>query len=293
MAETLVSLGVEVLAIDADPQRVKDFAEILPVVRQADGSSQNALRQLGIEQFDAAVVAIGTGIEASILTTSALVDVGVPNVWAKAITTEHGRILERVGAHLVVDPEKQMGEWVAHAVTGAVVDYFALDEGFVIAELEAPPRFVAKTLEEAAIRQTHGVTVVCIKPPGRPFIFATARPRSRSGICSSSQEWPPRSMHASPRSHQIEVVRAGVATGLPPGVPHGFERSGTTEAGSVLAPHNTTPTRFVSVRRGRQPPAMIAARGAAVAGSTTNRSRSQRASCATRSSSSDTMRLVA
>jgi len=174
LAETLVSLGVEVLAIDADPQRVNDFAEILPAVRQADGSSQNALRQLGIEQFDAAVVAIGTGIEASILTTAALVDVGVPKVWAKAITTEHGRILERVGAHHVVFPEKQMGERVAHAVTGAVIDYFALDEGFVIAELEAPPRFVGRTLEEAAIRQTHGVTVVCIKPAGRPFTYATA-----------------------------------------------------------------------------------------------------------------------
>lgn len=174
LAETLVGLGVEVLAIDADPQLVNDFAEILPTVRRADGSSQNALRQLGIEQFDAAVVAIGTGIEASILTTAALVDVGVPTVWAKAITAEHGRILERVGAHHVVFPEKQMGERVAHAVTGAVVDYFTLDEGFVIAELEAPAQFVGRTLQDAAIRQKHGVTVVCIKPTGKPFTYATA-----------------------------------------------------------------------------------------------------------------------
>ncbi len=174
LAETLVGLGVDVLAIDTDAQRVNDYAEILPAVRQADGSSQNALRQLGIEHFDAAVVAIGTGIEASILTTSALVDVGVPTVWAKAITAEHGRILERVGAHHVVFPEKQMGERVAHAVTGAVVDYFVLDEGFVIAELEAPSRFVGRTLEDAAIRQRHGVTVVCVKPSGERFTYATA-----------------------------------------------------------------------------------------------------------------------
>jgi trk system potassium uptake protein TrkA len=174
LAETLVRLGVEVLAIDADDQLVNEFAEILPAVRQADGTSQSALRQLGIEQFDAAVVAIGTGIEASILTTAALVDVGVPTVWAKAITAEHGRILERVGAHHVVFPEKQMGERVAHAVTGAVVDYFPLDEGFVIAELEAPARFVGRTLEDTAIRRTHGVTVVCVKPAGRGFTYATA-----------------------------------------------------------------------------------------------------------------------
>lgn len=174
LAETLVHLGVEVMAIDADQKRVNEFADRLPAVRQGDATNQAALRQLGIDQFDAAVVAIGTGIEASILTTSALVDVGVTNVWAKAITAEHGRILERVGAHHVVFPERQMGERVAHAVTGAVVDYFALDEGFVIAELEAPLRFVGKTLEEAAIRRTHGVTVVCIKPAGKPFTYATA-----------------------------------------------------------------------------------------------------------------------
>jgi len=101
LAQTLVGLGVDVLAVDADPVRVNEFAEILPAVRQADASHQNALRQLGVDQFDAAVVAIGTGIEASILTTAALVDVGVPNVWAKAITAEHGRILERVGACLL------------------------------------------------------------------------------------------------------------------------------------------------------------------------------------------------
>ena len=174
LAETLVGLGVDVLAIDTDASRVNEFAEILPSVRQADGSNQNALRQLGIEQFDAAVVAIGTGIEASILTTAALVDVGVPNVWAKAITSEHGRILERVGAHHVVFPEKQMGERVAHAVTGAVVDYFALDDDFVIAELEAPASLVGSTLAEAAIRQKHGVTVVSVKPAGKSFTHATA-----------------------------------------------------------------------------------------------------------------------
>ncbi len=174
LARTLVELGVDVLAVDTNPDRVAEFADQLPAVRRADATSQTALRQLGIDQFDAAVVAIGTGIEGSILTTSALVDVGVPSVWAKAITAEHGKILERVGAHHVVFPERQMGERVAHAVTGAVVDYFALDDGFVIAELEAPARFVGQTLEQSGIRQAHGVTVVCIKPAGKPFTYATA-----------------------------------------------------------------------------------------------------------------------
>lgn len=174
LASTLTELGVEVLAVDTDVDLVNAWADTLTHVRVADGSSATALQQLGIEHFDAAVVAIGTGIEASILSTAALVDAGVPTIWAKAITLEHGRILERVGAHHVVFPEKEMGERVAHAVTGEVVDYFKLDEGFVIAELQAPGKLVGKTLIESGTRRDFNVTVVCVKPVGSSFTYATA-----------------------------------------------------------------------------------------------------------------------
>lgn len=128
-------------------------------------------------EFDAAVAAIGTGIEASVLSTAALYDVGGdndgPTIWAKAITSEHGRILERVGADHVIFPEREMGERVAHAISGQVLDYFELDEGFALAELEAPQSMLGRSLGEAGIRQRYGVTVVCIKPAGRHFTYAT------------------------------------------------------------------------------------------------------------------------
>ncbi|MFV0524484.1 MAG: potassium channel family protein [Acidimicrobiales bacterium] len=174
LASTLVDMELEVMAIDTDQLLVNQWADRLTHVRVADGTSAAALGQIGASGFDVAVVAIGTDIEASILSVSALADIGVHNIWAKAITSEHGRILERVGAHHVVYPEAQMGQRVAHAVSGQVLDYFILDEGFVLAELNAPPDLLGKTLAEADLRRDFAVTVVCVKPLGGSFTYATA-----------------------------------------------------------------------------------------------------------------------
>jgi trk system potassium uptake protein TrkA len=168
-----VGLGHEVLGIDADPGIVQDLSDRLTHTAQADATSKRALEQLGAAEFGVAVVGIGGDIEASILTTAALVDLGVGLIWAKAITESHGKILERVGAHHVVFPEHDMGQRVAHLVTGKMMDYIELDEGFALVETTAPADVVGKTLGEAGIRQRYGVTVVCIKPSGEPFTYAT------------------------------------------------------------------------------------------------------------------------
>lgn len=173
LADTLVQLGHEVLGLDTDPQRVQDASERLTHVAQADGSNAKALAQLGAGDFEVAVVAIGGDVEASILATSALVDFGVPLLWAKAVTDAHGRILERVGAHHVVFPEHDMGERVAHLVTGRMMDYIELDPGFALVETAAPEELWGKSLADAELRQRHGVTVVCVKPQGSVFTYAT------------------------------------------------------------------------------------------------------------------------
>ncbi len=173
LAETLVELGHEVLGIDTDADIVQDMSDLLTHTAQADATSIRALTQLGARDFGIAVVGIGNDIEASILTTAALVDLEIPLIWAKAITEPHGRILERVGAHRVVFPEHDMGQRVAHLVTGRMMDYIELDEGFALVETTAPAELVGLTLGESGIRQRHGVTVVCIKPSGQPFTYAT------------------------------------------------------------------------------------------------------------------------
>jgi trk system potassium uptake protein TrkA len=172
LAQTLVELGYEVLGVDTNEDIVQNHADLLTHVVQADTTSERALRQIGAADAVTAVVCIGTGIEASVLTTSALVDLGIKNVWAKAITESHGRILQRVGAHHVVFPEAEMGTRVAHLVTGQMLEFLALDDNFVIAELIAPDELVGMPLGESDLRAKFKVTVVCVKPDKQQFTYA-------------------------------------------------------------------------------------------------------------------------
>jgi len=172
LASTLIEMGHEVLGIDFDEGRVQQHAELLTHVVQADTTSEKTLRQLGVGDAVTAVVAIGADIEASVLTTGALVDIGVPNIWAKALTQSHGRILQRVGAHHVVFPEAEMGSRVARLVTGALIEYFALDDDFVLIETQVPRNLAGKKLGDTDLRANYKVTVVCIKPEGQAFTYA-------------------------------------------------------------------------------------------------------------------------
>jgi trk system potassium uptake protein TrkA len=172
LASTLIEMGHEVLGLDADADRVQQHAEFLTHVAQADTTSERTLRQLGVGDAVTAVVAIGADVEASVLTTGALVDIGVPNIWAKALTQSHGRILQRVGAHHVVFPEAEMGSRVARLVTGALIEYFALDDDFVLIETQVPRNLAGKKLGDTDLRAHYKVTVVCIKPEGEAFTYA-------------------------------------------------------------------------------------------------------------------------
>ncbi|MEN9504863.1 MAG: hypothetical protein RI958_789 [Actinomycetota bacterium] len=172
LALTLVDLGYDVMAIDSDLAHVQEYSGLLAHVVQADSTSERALRQLGAADVATAVVCIGTDVESSVLTTAALVDIGVPNVWAKAITTSHGRILQRVGASHVVFPEAEMGRRVAHLVTGSMLEYLALDDEFTIVETTVPRWMVGKPLGQTQLRATQQITVVCVKPRGGRFTYA-------------------------------------------------------------------------------------------------------------------------
>ena len=172
VADSLVRMGQEVLAIDEDAALVEKWADDLTHVTQADTTDEQALRQLGVADFDRAVVAIGTDIEASVLTVLALSEAGVPDIWAKAITRKHGAILERVGAHHVIYPEYSMGERVAHMLTGGMMDYIEFDDDFSIARTLAPSFTWDKTLAESAPRSKHGVTIVGVKRTGEDFTYA-------------------------------------------------------------------------------------------------------------------------
>jgi len=173
LATSLVALGHEVLGVDTDPQIVQRYSALLTQTVEADCTDLDVLRQIGAAEFPCAVVGIGTGIEASVLTVAALADLEIPNIWAKAITESHARILERVGFHRAVSTEKEMGQRVAHLVTGRMIDYLEIDKGFALVETTAPAELVDKSLTEVLFRSRYGVTVVCIKPAGGVFTYAT------------------------------------------------------------------------------------------------------------------------
>jgi trk system potassium uptake protein TrkA len=172
VALTMVERGREVLGVDASAERVRHFADRLTHAMQLDTTDEEAMRQIGAAEFDQAVVAIGTDIESSVLTTVLLADLGVTEIWAKAISRDHGRILERIGAHHVVYPEADMGERVAHLVSGAMLDYIKFDDGFALAKLEVSEPLGDGPLGELRLRARYGITVVGFRPPDGTFTYA-------------------------------------------------------------------------------------------------------------------------
>ena len=165
LALELVRGGHQVLGIDNDDKIVQSLAGELTHVVTANTTDEETLKELGLADLDVAVVAIGADLEASILTTSLLLQIGVKQLWVKANSTAHGRILEQIGAHHVIFPEYEMGRRVAHMVTGESLDYVQIDEDFVMVKSVCPESFDGQDLAELKIRSTYHVTVVATKKP--------------------------------------------------------------------------------------------------------------------------------
>lgn len=174
LALELVNESVEVLGIDTDSKVVQSLAGRLTHVVEADTTNMEAMRQLSVHEFDRAVIGIGQDLESSILTASVVLDLGVTNVWAKAVTASHGRILDRLGVHHVVRPEHDMGKRVAHLVRGRMLDYMEFDDGYAIVKTRPPKSMCGMSLGESTVRTQYGVTVVGVKTVGNGFTHATA-----------------------------------------------------------------------------------------------------------------------
>lgn len=181
VAKSLTQLGHEVLGIDENAALIQDLSSTLSHVVQANTTNVETLRQLNVGQFSHGVVAIGSDLEASVLSVLALSELGVPDIWAKAVTERHGKILERTGAHHVVYPEVTMGERVAHLVTSKIIDFIEFDDDFAIAKTRAPADVLNKTLAESELRRVYNVTIVGIKRPGEDFTYGRPDTMVRPG----------------------------------------------------------------------------------------------------------------
>ena len=172
-AGQLQRMGREVLAVDEDPSLVQKWAERVTHAVQADARSLDALRQIGADEFSIAVVATGSSIESSVLITANLVDLKIPQIWSKAISQSHGKILARIGANHVIYPEAEAGERVAHLVSGRLIDFIEFDDDFVLVKMYPPKPIRGLTLTESEVRSKYRITVVGVKSPGKPFTYAT------------------------------------------------------------------------------------------------------------------------
>ncbi|MEO7123556.1 MAG: TrkA family potassium uptake protein [Lacisediminihabitans sp.] len=172
-AGQLARLDREVLAIDESADLVQKWSERVTHAVQADARSIESLRQIGAQDFSVAVVAVGSSIEASVLITANLVDLKIPQIWAKAISQSHGKILARIGANHVIYPEAEAGERVAHLVSGRMIDFIEFDDDFAIVKMYPPKLIRDVTLAAAGVRKKYRITVVGVKSPGKEFTYAT------------------------------------------------------------------------------------------------------------------------
>ncbi|ASD23821.1 TrkA family potassium uptake protein [Cryobacterium zongtaii] len=173
LALELMDSGTEVLGIDGDEEIVQAHNRLLTHVVRADSTKEETLRQLSVPEFSSVVVAIGSDIQANILTASLLIKMGIPNIWAKAVSEPHGEILRQLGVKHVISPEKDMGKRVAHLVRGVMQDYIDIGEDFALVKTAPPQEILGKPLSETRVRTVHGITVTAFHRAGQGWSYAT------------------------------------------------------------------------------------------------------------------------
>lgn len=182
VARTLYNLNNEVLAIDTSEQRIQEVIGMTTHAVAADSTDEEALKALGIRNFDVVVVAIGQDIQSSILTTLILKDLGVPRIIVKAQNELHGKVLKKIGADKVIFPERDMGMRVAHhLISPNILDYIELSDDYSILEMKANRQMIGKNLRELHIRAKFGCNVMAIKAGDKMNISPHAEDTIRDG----------------------------------------------------------------------------------------------------------------
>jgi trk system potassium uptake protein TrkA len=166
LVKTLDSLGHDVLGIDCDEDRIQDLSDELPGASlvAADATEDSVLRDLGLDRFDGAAVVIGESIQGSVLVTLILKDLGVPMIFSRANNDLHARVLDRVGADHVIQPEKEFGEFLARQMSlPGIQDYLDLGQDEALIEIEVPREWVDKSLADLQLHRKKDLTVLAIK----------------------------------------------------------------------------------------------------------------------------------
>lgn len=177
LCKHLGETGVDVLAIDIKESRVDEVKSLVTKAVIADARSLPTLTQLGLTDFDVVVVTVGEAIEASILITLHLRELGIREIIAKAVSEDHAKILNMIGAAEIIFPERDMARRMAHTLyLPQLLDYISLGEGISMAEMTAPASWVGKSLQDLQVRRQYGVQIVLIKEIVPENVILVPRP---------------------------------------------------------------------------------------------------------------------
>ncbi len=164
VARTLTEQGVEVLAIDNDKEKVEDIKDYVAVAVALDSTDEKALRSVGIEQVDAAIICIGENVESNLLTTTLLKKMGIKNIYSRSVNPLQEEILRSLEITKILNLEKEMGEAVGKSLTSPNLQVcMKLSSGHIMAEIRIPKEFAGKMLKELNLRKRYDVNVVAIK----------------------------------------------------------------------------------------------------------------------------------
>lgn len=164
VAKTLIELGNEVMVIDSDEDIIREVGKWVTVAAEADVSDKDTLINLGIGNCDTAIISIGSSIEPSIIATITAKELGIKSVVAKAKNDIHATILKKIGADIVIFPERDMGERIARKLSGRnVIDYIELSDDYSIVELKVQDKWAGKSLSELKLPNRYGINLIAIK----------------------------------------------------------------------------------------------------------------------------------
>lgn len=171
LIKELVRMGYDVLAVDLDEELIRDAVEYSTHAVQADSMDEQVLKALGIANFDAVIVAIGENMQSNILTTILLKELGVKKVVAKAKNLMHGKVLEKIGADLVIYPERDMAIKLARALASQnFMEQITLSTDYSIIEITTPKSFINQNLRQIGLRPKMNVTILAIRRGEEIFV---------------------------------------------------------------------------------------------------------------------------
>lgn len=164
IATTLSDAGYEVMVIDSSEEKIQEISAVVTHAVQADTADIDVMKSLGIRNFDVAIVAIGRDIQSSIMTTLILKELEIPYVVAKATGDLHERVLKKIGADRVVQPEKDMGHRIGNnLISGNILEYIQLSPDYSIVEIPILKEWQNRTIKEVDFRNKYGLNIIAVE----------------------------------------------------------------------------------------------------------------------------------